>query len=114
MRIRSSHNFSQQHESGIGQSVSFEKRVERYILAMMAQLATVDVERRCSQFSGPRRHLGRWCENKLRDRIDELLDEPRTGYPVDLYLFPCNPFHNYLASFFQMSVQCLETLHSLH
>src|SRR6267378_865586 len=60
----------------------------------MAQLAAFNIEGCRAQLRRSRRHLIRRHEQKLRVRINEPLDEPRTGHPVDLHFFPRNPFHD--------------------
>src|SRR2546425_12867545 len=36
-----------------------------------------------------------WKKDELSFRVNELLNQPWTGDPIDFYLFTCDPFHEF-------------------
>jgi hypothetical protein len=83
-----------QHEGRIArQLVLLEDCFEGALLAMVAKLDVLDVVRNGIEPPCFRHHLVRGREDELGILVDELLDEPGTGYAVDLDVFTGNPLH---------------------
>src|SRR5215216_5311727 len=93
MRISGTDNFREQRERWVSQIVFLEDGVERYILAVMAQLAAVDVEWCRAEFARFGLDVIRGHKQKLGLRVNELLDEPRARDTIHFYFFTGNPFH---------------------
>jgi hypothetical protein len=69
------------------------ERVERAVLAAVAELGARGVVRRRALSLRGRGHLLRRHEQKLRVAVDELPDEPRAGDAVHLHSGTCDPLH---------------------
>src|SRR5437667_5660699 len=74
----------------------FQDRFERALLATMAQLDAIHVVWSGCLLRGDSLHLVRRNKEKLRFRVNELLDEPGAGDPIDLHLLACHPLHDFL------------------
>src|SRR5687768_14304722 len=59
----------------------------------MRELHSLDIIRNRPGLHRHLFHLGRRHEEKLRLPVDEPSDQPGTGHPVDLGMFPRHPFH---------------------
>src|SRR5271165_2863652 len=63
---------------------------------MMAQFDVLDVIGNGVEALGFVHHLVRRYEDKFRILVDEVLDQPRAGDPIDFDAFTGNPFHCFL------------------
>src|SRR5688572_6873241 len=93
MRVRGTDDVPKQHERGIGEVVFLEDGIEGYVLPIVTQLATVDVERSRAELQRLGRDLARGREDEFSLRVHELFDEPRASHAVHLHSFASNPFH---------------------
>src|SRR5262249_2128004 len=78
-QIRLVHDFSEAREAAISQLSTLDQRLERAVLAVMAELDAGGVEG-----DGVLWKLRRRREDEHRGGIDEALDEPRGRDPIDV------------------------------
>src|SRR5262249_58656764 len=65
---------------------------------MMPEFDPFDIVGRGTLALSNGQHLVGWHKQELRIRVDELLDQPGTGDPVDLHTLTGDPFHRGLLS----------------
>jgi hypothetical protein len=95
--IRAVDDLAEQNERAIvRQLVSLQNRFERAFLAVMAEFDVLDVIGNGVEPLGFVHHLVRRHEDEFRIFVDEVLDQPRAGDPIDFDAFPRNPFHCFL------------------
>src|SRR5205809_5783576 len=88
------HDSREKHERGIrGEPVLLHNRVEGTLLPVVSQLHAFHVIGGRLLPFGDGHYLIGGHEQKLRLRIDEFADEPRTSYPVDMNVRSRYPFH---------------------
>src|SRR5436309_1725320 len=91
---------AEQNERRIGhQLVLFQDRLERTLLAVMAQLYVLDVVGDCIETFRLVHYLVGRDEDELGVVVDEFLDKPRAGYAIDFYVFASDPFHSVLLNY---------------
>ena len=77
-------DLAQQHQGGVaGQVVLLQDRLERTLLAVVAQLDVFDVKGNGAQALRLGHDLIGRDEEKLGVRVDEFLDQPGTCHTVD-------------------------------
>ena len=87
-------DFAEQHEGGIaGQLVFFQDRLERALLAVMAELDVLHVVGNGVEALGLVHHLVGRGEDELGVLVDEFPDQPGAGDAVDLHMLARDPFH---------------------
>src|SRR5215471_7146031 len=87
------HNLCEKLDCGITESVFFDNRFKAAIPFMMTQFDTRNVEWRCVLLFSNLHDAILWHKQKLRFRINELLDQPRTCNTINFYFFLRYPFH---------------------
>src|SRR3954465_15174256 len=90
-RIGGPHNFRRKPERGIIDFVAIQDCVEAHCLGMVPQFAAGHIEYSAAGNCRPVSVTREKCE--LSIGIDKAPDQPRTGNPVDLYSFSCDPLH---------------------
>src|SRR5579864_8137399 len=91
MRVGCGNNLRQKGEGRIYQSISFQDRVERNFLTVVAQLASRDIVYDPVLDASPVSVVGK--KHDLRVGVYKLLDQPRTCDPVDFNPFSRDPPH---------------------
>ena len=90
-RIGGAHNFAEQNERGIGETVFFQDRIERNVFPVMPKLTIRHVEYNSTADLCPIGVVRQ--KNKLGIGVDKFLDQPRTGNAVDFNFLASDPFH---------------------
>src|SRR5258705_4524115 len=93
MRIRGTHNLTEQHQFRVTKTVFLENRIERHVFSMVSEFTAFDIERNRVQLLRPGRHFVPGNKNELSLRINEALDKPWASYSVHFDFLTCNPFH---------------------
>ena len=93
MRVGGANQFAEETKRRVREFVFLQDGIERHVLAVVTKCAAVDVKWRRLEFARLRRHLVTGHKDELSLRVNELLDESRTGNPVHLHFFTGNPLH---------------------
>src|SRR6266581_6935037 len=91
MGIGCAHNFAEQNERGIGETVFFQDRIERNVFTVMTELAIWHVEDNSVIDLRPISFVPE--KNKLRLQVDKFADEPRASNAVHFNFLASDPFH---------------------
>src|SRR5438128_1672486 len=93
--VRTVDDLGQEDERWIAvELVSLHERVERALLAMMAELHALHIIG-CRAFAlGHFHYLVLGDEQEFRLRVDEFADEPGTSHSVHFYSLARNPLHD--------------------
>src|SRR5436190_1572385 len=95
IRVGSSYNNGNGMDRRVSYPVFLNKIIERAFVIVMGEFHVWYIKWNRIQFVSLRFDVDKWNIKDFGLRINETLDEPRTGYPVNLGSFPCDPFHTF-------------------